>query len=446
MRMRQHRHLELFVALFFCIIAGSLFAAVTQSTTYSVITRYGSVQELMRATGSNETLVESADGRNAYLVRSVQVRDEAHLLQLMGGDESRLTDLQRGLLETYRFSSHQKFNELKPRYPGGKGSIKVELMDITGYEDTGRYPKIRDDFWPQNAKVYRYENGAYNVHSEMRISGANCIGYGPNAAEQMKGTYAHEFGHALDLTAIEHDGYGFDDNHYFNEKTAPKASFAEGFANFIKALFFPQEENYTRNSLQTVKIEKPEGGYDTYPIAGGQISGEDFLHVEAINALIFTRLARELPDGEKLVLDSFSKHNNRDNRMAAFLKNFVKDYPQHAFTAAQILDRETFGNLTAAQMRAILGQSSNVERYLSSRGNQTGSGSTPTVNPPTTVSPPVVHRPGTIYQWKDANGVMHFTDSPPPPGVEYKTRRGSAASVSGHESGKPPSSDLFNID
>jgi len=88
MRMRLHRHLELFVALFFCIFAGSLFAAVTQSMTYSVITRYGPVQELMRATGSNETLVESADGRNAYLVRSVQVRDEAHLLQLMGGDEA----------------------------------------------------------------------------------------------------------------------------------------------------------------------------------------------------------------------------------------------------------------------------------------------------------------------------------------------------------------------
>ena len=446
MRMRLNRSAGIFVAIIFCILTSGLFAAVEQSTTYSVITRYGTIQEMTRAAGSNETLVESADGRNAYLVRSVQVRSEAQLLQLMGGNESSLTDLQRGLLETYRFSTHQKFNELKPRYPGTGGSIKVDLVDITGYENSERYPKVRDDFWPQNARLYRHENGAYNIHSEIRISGVNCIGYGPGAVSQMKGTYAHEFGHALDLTAIEYNGYGFDDTHYANEKTAPKASFAEGFANFIKALFFPEEENHTRNSLQTVKIEKPEGGYDSYPIAGGQITGEDFLNVEAINALIFTRLAKELPDGEKLVLDSFSKHNNRDNRMAAFLKNFVKDYPEHAFKAAQILDRETFGNLSNAQMRTILGQSANVDRYLASRGSQTGSGNIQTGTPQKPVAQPVVHRPGTIYQWIDANGTMHFTDSPPPAGIEYKTRRGSAANVSGHDSGKPPSSDPFNID
>ncbi|EKD83887.1 MAG: hypothetical protein ACD_39C00389G0004, partial [uncultured bacterium] len=255
MIMRVCRGVKFIVALFFCMnLAAGLFAAVDLSTTYSVITRYGPIQELTRAVGSNETVVESKDGRNAYLVRSVPVRSEAQLLQLMGGNESTLTDLQRGLLETYRFSSHQKFNELKPRYPASNGSIKVELVDITGYEDTGRYPKIRDDFWPQNSRVYRHENGAYNIHSEIRISGANSIGYGPGAVNQMKGTYAHEFGHALDLTAIEYNGYGFDDNHYANEKTGAKASFAEGFANFIKALFFPEEENYTRNSLQTVKI------------------------------------------------------------------------------------------------------------------------------------------------------------------------------------------------
>jgi hypothetical protein len=444
--MRQRHGARLVLAILFCIFASSLFAAVELGITYSVITRYGPIQELTSAAASNESVVASKDGQNAYLVRSVPVQSEAHLLQLMGGNENNLTDLQRGLLETYRFSSHQRFNDLKPRYPSADGGIRIELADITGYEDTGRYPKISDDFWPQNARVYRYENGAYNIHSEIRISGSNCIGYGPGAAEQMKGTYAHEFGHALDLTAIEPDGYGFDNSHYTNEKTAPKASFAEGFAEFIKTLFFPEEENRTRNSLQTVKIEKPEGGYDSYPIAGGQLTGEDYLNVEAINALIFTRLSKELPDGEKLVLDSFSKHNNRENRMAVFLQNFVKDYPGHAFTAAQILDRETFGNLSNAQMRTILGQSSNVDRYLASRGSTTGSDNTQTLTPQNPASPPVVHRPGTIYQWKDANGNTHYTDSPPPAGIEYTIRRGAAASVSGHESGNPPSSDPFNID
>ncbi|MBU1106581.1 MAG: DUF4124 domain-containing protein [Candidatus Riflebacteria bacterium] len=432
--------LILFLFLSFATIP---LAAVEMSITYSVITGYGKAQELKPAS-SNETVVKSEDGQNAYRVKSVKIRDEAHLLQLMGGNESELTDLQRGLLETYRFSTQQKFTDLRPRVPSDNGSMNLELVDITGYEDKERYPKISQDFWPQRERTLSYDNGTYNTHSEIRISGANCIGYGPEAARLMQTTYAHEFGHALDLTSIELDGYGFDDAHYLNEKTGAKASFSEGFANFIKALFFPEEENSYRNSVQTVKIEKPEGGYDTYPIAGGQITGEDFLHIEAINALIFTRLASELPNGEKLVLDSFSKHQSNDNRMALFLKNFIKDYPEHASIAAQILDRETFGNLTNDQMRQIMGRSAAVDSYLNSRGGQSNSVSKPT-NPTNTINPPV-HKPGTIYKWKDENGDWHFTDSPPPNGEEYKTLKSPAATTSGNESDKAPDSNPFSVD
>jgi len=38
---------------------------------------------------------------------------------------------------------------------------------------------------------------------------------------------------------------------------------------------------------------------------------------------------------------------------------------------------------------------------------------------------------GELYQWKDANGVTHYSDAPPPAGADYKNRtisnRGSAA-------------------
>lgn len=223
---------------------------------------------------------------------------------------------------------------------------------------------------------------------------------------------------------IETNAYGFDGSHYINEKIEPKASFAEGFANFIKMIFFPEEEKETRDSLKTVKIEKPQGGYDEYPIASVQISGEGFLDIEAINALIFTRLAADLPDGQKLVLDSFQKHNQQENRMSRFLQNFIKDYPRHATVVAQTLDRETFGRLSDADIRLILGNNADVEKYLTTR-----SGSNQV--PPAAAKPEenfqtITHKSGTIYKWKDAQGNWQFTDQPPQNGTEYSTRGSTA--------------------
>jgi len=154
-----------------------------------------------------------------------------------------------------------------------------------------------------------------------------------------------------------------------------------------------------------------------------QISGEGFLDIEAINALIFTRLAADLPDGQKLVLDSFEKHNQQENRMSRFLQNFIKDYPQHAAFVAQTLDRETFGRLSDADVRLILGSNADVQKYIAGRNvaNQA-----PPASQPEEKTQAVTHKPGTIYKWKDAQGNWQFTDQPPPAGVEYTTRGSTA--------------------
>jgi hypothetical protein len=287
----KKNYLLFIVALFFCLQFQICSGSFQQQTTYSVITAYGKATELTAANG--EKIIKAGDGTSAYKVKTVPVRNEQQLLDLMGAkNETELTDLQRGLLETYRFSQTSGFSDLAPRVPDTTEKVTLNLFDIAGYEDTQKYPTVKNDFWPINASVYNLSNNRYVVHSEIRISGTDCLGYGPAAVERMKGTYAHEFGHALDLTAIENNAYGFDETHYVNEKIQPKASFAEGFANFIKWLFFDDTEEEMRDSLRVVRIERPEGGYDDYPVASADLKGQDFLNIEAINTLI-------LPAGQR---------------------------------------------------------------------------------------------------------------------------------------------------
>lgn len=407
-----------------CFAPAALAAETTIVTSYTAITAFGPASNMQQNVPEGEKVVLSADGQNAYRVKTIKVTDETHLMRLMGATtENELTDLQKGLLETYRFARQAEFDTLKPRIPGQTKTIDLNLVDITGYTDTSRYTKITDDFWPQNSRTYRRSGDSFSLHSEIRISGTDYLGHGSNTAKSMKSTFAHEFGHALDKTFTETNAYGHDGAHYINEKIEPKASFAEGFANFIKMLFFPEEEKEFRDSLKTVKIERPQGGYDEYPIASVQINGEGFLDIEAINALIFTRLAADLPDGEKLVLDSFEKHNQQENRMSHFLQNFIKDYPQHTTVVAQTLDRETFGRLSDADIRLILGNNTAIQAYLATR-------SVPNVTPPAPQPEEkyqvITHKNGTIYKWKDAQGNWQFTDQPPSAGVEYTTRGSTA--------------------
>ncbi len=151
-----------------------------------------------------EKLVLSSDKINAYRVKTLPVQNEAHLLQLMGAnEENSLTDLQKGLLESYRFAMSQNFDSLKQRVPGASPSVTLNLVDVNGYNDTVRYPKIVDDFWPQNSRIYRYSGNNLEMSSEIRISGTDCFGYGSETAATMKKTFAHEFGHSMDMTSIE---------------------------------------------------------------------------------------------------------------------------------------------------------------------------------------------------------------------------------------------------
>lgn len=393
---------------------------------YSCIKDFGTIADIQKKAGADDIVVESADKQNAYLVRTVSVKSEAHLLQLMGADdESKLTDLQKGLLETYRFTGKGELDNFAREYPGATGNIDVDLVDINGFTDKSRFPNIEKDFWPINSRYWTRNGDEFRLDSRIRISGTDCLGYGPAAAEAMKGTFTHEFGHSLDLTNSEaKNPYGKDGSHYLNEKIDSAASFAEGWANFIKWLFSPskeEEEKNLRNSLKTIKIERPEGGYDEYKISDGMLNGEEYLDVEAINALIFTKLSSELPHGKIKVFASFAKHNKSKNRMALFLQNFIKDYPQYARETAQILNRETFGNLKDDDFRKILGYNSDVEKYLAERQQDNIAIEQPVKEPEPvkTVREAPSYPAGTVFKWKDSRGNLHFTDRPPPEGYEF---------------------------
>ncbi len=59
-------------------------APPTMVHVYKAVKDYGRVGDLRRAHPTGDTIDESEDGVNGYLVRRVKVRDEAHLLSLMG--------------------------------------------------------------------------------------------------------------------------------------------------------------------------------------------------------------------------------------------------------------------------------------------------------------------------------------------------------------------------
>lgn len=419
----------------FCLgLVSPIRAEVAIQFEYQAVQDCGDIADLRRRVPSGSKVIPSeGNPEKGYIIRSVKVTSETQLLRLMGvNDAGQLSDVQKGLFEAFRMGSNKQLQELQQYGPQGSHSLTCNLVDTTGLDEEKVLPEMRRDFWPYATKT-EYGNGDRSM--EILMSGANAAGKGAMTPTIMMGTFTHEFGHTLDKTSMNSEtDYGPDQAHFSNEIITEKAAFAEGFANFVSSLFLPERIARFRQSLKDIQIEGGAGDYQKYSPHDPTIDPKDLLRVEGIVTLVLYRIATTIPDGKEKLFSTFSRINSYGNTLGALLQAFIHDNPHDAEAVAAILDEETFNRLSDEDLRAFLGNGRQADSYIRNRTNPGI-----TTQPVSTSRKPSssVSSAGKIYRWRDQNGKVSFSDSPPPAGVPYTVLAPNEHSPEPTTGGKP---------
>ncbi|MBF0544946.1 MAG: hypothetical protein HQM08_10955 [Candidatus Riflebacteria bacterium] len=310
----------------------------------------------LNPTVGERILRSPTDPKITYRIKCVKVTDEKQLLELMGakGDESKLTNGQKGLLAAYRFSTSKA---IKDRLAiSTRSVIPTVLTDTTGFEDPQKFSNLERDFWPMS------------MGSTIQLS-SRCMSV-PNYDLEGKTTLVHELSHTLDkniplglLREVIHnhftDGtliYGKDMMHYQNEVTTPRASFMEGWAEFNEALEFPEERNQMFSETKKLFKEDPKTGEKKYYEATDpELSATDLLNCEGVITVILCRVASETTDGRKKVFDAFLASNSSNHTLKSFFKKFIAQHPGDLEKVKKILNEETHGKLSEKELSDLLG-------------------------------------------------------------------------------------------
>jgi hypothetical protein len=284
------------------------------------------------------------NNKYAYKMQRTKVRDEKHLLELMGaadGDLSKLTNGQKALLEVYRNATNSTLKDLSKKALPPR--IIVHLSDTTGFEDSSKYPQVRDDFWPMSM----------GLNINMPTSNYNYAGSEKKAVRTM----VHETAHCTNLTFPNYKGYGPDGHHFSSELTAPRSAFQEAWSEYQEMLFDPDLAKSWATSYQTIQIEdrKIAGKYESVPFSDAKINAGNLFSIEAVNAWLLYRLSTEIPNGKEKVEKAFYKGNVPWENMARYLKTFVKMYPADAAAVQSILSNVGEGKLSPAAIADITG-------------------------------------------------------------------------------------------
>lgn len=314
------------------------------------------------------------DGKVSYKVERITVRDEAHLLELMGvknGDLSTLTKGQLGLLESYRYSKSEAVKE-RSAY-GYKKNVKVLLTDLTegekliaamdGQKKTDVTAAMRKDFWPMSLGSIQLNSQCYNT---------------TNWKTEAQGLFMHEFCHTLDRaipaglldegvkTFVKQGGflYGSDGTHYLDERTSARVAFMEGWAMFNE-ISVTGEAEYYRKSLKTIRIEDRKGNYKEY--AAASLTGKDLLAVEGVNALILADIVATVPGGKEKMFKAFAASNQPFHSLKHVASEFVKQNPDQAAAVLAAIDANTLGKLSNDELKALVGEGTAVDTWLAAR-------------------------------------------------------------------------------
>ena len=290
-----------------------------------------------------------------YLVTRVKVKDEKHLLELMGAgkDPRRLSGGQKGLLTAYRETRNQGILDMMKQ--GHQEKVNLLLVDTNGLES--RYSKeISADFWP-HAWLNRITIGSYRFNSA-------------NSENEARATFWHETAHTVDRTFIDTSAYGPDNKHNFNERTSRSAAFVEGWGAYRGFLADPSSFDRYRSTLASIRYEIPDRGKSTFHVderSAGKVSWQDLLAVEGVNAVILYRLSLAIPGGQGKILKSFFSTNRLKRDLGDLLKDCVARNPMDGATIAKILDEETRKKMSNADLAAMLGNTPEVRDFLKNR-------------------------------------------------------------------------------
>jgi len=309
----------------------------------------------------------------AYKLQRTKVRDESHLLELMGvknGDLSKLSEGQKALLAVYKHSQSQTVQDrMTVSY---RSKIAVTLSDTTGYDDASKYPQVENDFWPcSTGRMIQMSSNFFNY----------C-----GSDENAKSTFIHEFSHSCDRTVKEFiKPYGNDGNHSCNELTHSRSAFVEGWAEFNEMLDSKSECDRMKNAIQTIKLENATGSngnnYTRVPATDPSLTGRDLMSVEGVVATIFYRMSSELSDGRAKVFKSFKDTNTYWRTTSSMLKDFASKNPGDAKALAAILNEETHGKLSDADLISYLGNGAGVKEFIEARKKPLADIELPDLNP-----------------------------------------------------------------
>lgn len=291
--------------------------------------------------------VRSDDESFRYRVFVTKVRDEAHLLQLMGAttDTAILSDGQRALLAAYRHAKEQALIERMKQ--GARKRVEVVLTDTNGHNGSN----VIRDFWP-------YSNGDLLQLSSLRFNT-------PDGEDEARSTMVHECAHSMDRAQAERDApYGPDGTHYINEVIKPRAAFMEGWAVFLQMQDSPERASWWPVVCRNVKIERSKGVYDT--ASATALDGITLTRVEGINGLVLLNISK-LPGGMEKLMLTFRATNRADRTLGDFLKDYVSRNPDQALDVARIFDDCTHGKLSDAEMKEFLGNGDAVKAFLQAR-------------------------------------------------------------------------------
>ncbi len=336
-------------------------------------------------------VVSTKDPNIVYKVRTVKVKDEAHLKELIGGDKA--TSDQKRLLEAYQYSKSDAVKKLMPYHP--KKSVKAVLTDLTKYQDDPTHgSRIKDDFWPMSLGSIQMNTSSGDPQS----------------------TFLHEFAHTLDATIpgglitesvkTLRNGqgilYGKDMRHSGNEVTTQRVAYMEGWAEFNQLLAEPSRVSGMESALKTVQTEDSNGKYTPHDADGSDLTGIDLLKVEGINALVLYKIAKLQDGNETKVFEAFAASNKSSHDLSTFLKKFLELNPAQAAQVGEILDAQTWGKLSDADLLDYLGSSQGVKDFLKTRSEKKAAAAEPQTATPsdnlgsaTPVAPVSVDQKGT---------------------------------------------------
>ncbi|MFC1745885.1 hypothetical protein ACFL35_17970 [Candidatus Riflebacteria bacterium] len=274
------------------------------------------------------------DKKFGYYVKEVEIKSEGQLLQLLG-TKSFFAPGKKALYDAYVAGAKSPIIQgYLQKFP--EKNIDVTLVDADNFRNDDMGER---DFWPRASG------------SKITI-GSAYFSWGGSG----KSTMTHEFAHTLDDTVRESGSYGPDGIHYANEIITRKAAWVEGWANYNECLISKWHARKLRAEILLIKEEKKQAGKYERHIIKTELNGQDYLELEAVNALILHEISKNCKDGVEKVLQIFRKTNNRDRDLDEFLGAFAKQYPADIPILAAILDKETNSKLTGEEIIGILGE------------------------------------------------------------------------------------------